>query len=49
MLRFTPDHLKTNKLCKHAVKKMPFVIRYVLHRNKIQEMIDKAVMEKVER
>ena len=29
MLRFIPDHLKTKKICKHAVKKLPFVIRYV--------------------
>ena len=29
MLRIVPDHLKTTKMCKHAVKKLPFVIRYV--------------------
>ena len=29
MLRFIPDHLKTKKMCKHAVKKLPFVTRYV--------------------
>ena len=32
MLKFTPDHLKTQKMCKHAVKKLPFVIRYVSDR-----------------
>ena len=26
MLKFIPDHLKTKKNCKHAVKKLPFVI-----------------------
>ena len=26
MLKFLPDHLKTEKLCKNAVKKLPFVI-----------------------
>ena len=29
MLKFVPDHLKTKKYCKNAVKKLPFVIRYV--------------------
>ena len=29
MLRFVPDHLKTKKMCKHVVKKLPFVIEYV--------------------
>ena len=24
MLKFVPDHLKTKKLCKHAVKKLLF-------------------------
>ena len=34
MLRFVPDHLKTKKMCKHAVKKLPFIIRYVAGRYK---------------
>ena len=29
MLKFVPDHLKTKKICKYAVKKFPFVLRYV--------------------
>ena len=29
MVKFVPDHLKTKKICKHAVKKLPFVIKYV--------------------
>ena len=29
MLKFIPDHLKSKKMCKHAVKKLPSVIRYV--------------------
>ena len=29
MLKFFRDHLKTKKICKHAVKKLPFVKRYV--------------------
>ena len=29
MLKFIPDHLKTKKMCKHSVKKLPFGIQYV--------------------
>ena len=27
MLEFIPDYLKTKKMCKHAVEKLPFVIK----------------------
>ena len=30
MLKLVPDHLKTKKMCKHAVKKLCFIIKYVL-------------------
>ena len=29
MIKFVPDHLKTKKMGKHAVKKLPFRLRYV--------------------
>ena len=29
MLKFIPAILKLKKMCKHAVKRLPFVIRYV--------------------
>ena len=29
MLKFVPDHLKTKKMCKHVVKKIPYLLRYV--------------------
>ena len=29
MLKFVPDHLKTKKMCKHAVKILPYLLRYV--------------------
>ena len=29
MLKFVPDHLKIKKTCKHAVKKLPYLLRYV--------------------
>ena len=25
MLKFVPDHLKTEKICKYAVKKLPYL------------------------
>ena len=28
-LKSVPDHLKTKKVCKHVVKKLPFLLRYV--------------------
>ena len=34
ILKFVSDHLKTKKMCKHAVKKLLFVIRYVSDRYK---------------
>ena len=27
MLEFVPDHLQTKKMCKHAVKKLPYQLR----------------------
>ena len=36
MLKFVSDHLKTKKDVKHALKKLPFVIRYVPDRYKTQ-------------
>ena len=29
MVKFVSDHLKTKKLCKHVVKKLPYLLRYV--------------------
>ena len=44
MLSMIPDNLKTKK-CKHAITKLPFVIRYVPDQCKAQEMCDKAILE----
>ena len=41
MLKFVPDHVKTKKLCKYVVKKLPYLLRYVPD----QEMCDKAGLE----
>ena len=52
MLKFVPDHLKTKRMCKHAVKKLPYLIRCVMFLIDIrltkcviknQEMCNKAV------
>ena len=45
ILRFTPYHIKLKKMCKHAAKKMRFVIRYVPDQYKTQEMCDKPILE----
>ena len=29
ILKFVPDHFKTKKMCKHAVKKLRYLLRYV--------------------
>ena len=46
MLKFFPDHLKTKRMCQHAVKKLLFLLRYVLDQYKTQQMCDKAVLER---
>ena len=43
MLGFVPGHLKTKTMCRHAVKKLLFVIRYVL--NQCYKMRDKVILE----
>ena len=37
--------LKLKKMCKYAVKKLPFLIRYVPDRCKTRQMCDKAILE----
>ena len=44
-LKFVPDHLKTKKMCKYTVKKLPFVIIYLLDQYETQQMCDKAAPE----
>ena len=39
MLKFVPDYLKTKKMCKHAVKKLPYLLRYVSYQCKTQQML----------
>ena len=42
MLKFVPDYLKTKTICKHAVKKLSFVLRYVFL---IDIRLNKCVIE----
>ena len=45
MLKFVPDHLTTKKMCKHAVKKIRFLLTYASDQYKTQQMFDKVILE----
>ena len=46
MLRLVLDHLKTEKMCKNAVKKFPFVIKYVPEdRYKTKQVCEKVIIK----
>ena len=45
MFKFIPGHLKAKEMCKHAVKKLPFPIRYVPDGYKTQQMSDKVIVQ----
>ena len=32
-------------MCKHAVKKLPYLLRYISHQYKTWDMCDKAILE----
>ena len=36
MLKLVPDDIKTKEMCKHAVRKLPYLLRYVPERYKTQ-------------
>ena len=36
---------KTKKICKHSVKKSPFLLRYVIDQYNTQQMSGKAILE----
>ena len=44
MLEFATEHLKTKKMCKHAVKEIPYLLRYVPNQDNTQQMCDKAIL-----
>ena len=39
-LKFVPDHLKAKRMCKHAVKKLSFLIRYAPDQYRTQQICD---------
>ena len=43
MLKFISGHLKVKSLCKHAVIKLPYLLRYVPDQNKSQQMCDNSI------
>ena len=44
MLKFIPDHLKTEQISNYAVKKLPFTIRYVPETT-TKRLCDRAILE----
>ena len=44
MSKFVPDRLKIRKMCKHAVKMLPFQISYISDQYKTQQMCDKVIL-----
>ena len=48
MLKFGPDHLKTINMCKHAVKILPYLQRYIPDQHKTQQICDKLFYKMVE-
>ena len=45
MLMFVLDHLQTKKMWMHAVKKLPFYLRYVTDQCETEQTCDKAILE----
>ena len=45
ILKLVPDYLKTKKMCKHAVKKLLYLSRYVPDQYNTQQMYDKAILD----
>ena len=45
LLKFFAYYLKTKKMCKHAVNKLPYLLRYVPDQYKGQQMCDEAISE----
>ena len=43
MSKSVPDYLKTKKMCKHELKKLHFLIRYVFDQYKTQQTFDKVL------
>ena len=45
MLKIVPDNLKTETICKHAFKKLTYLLKYVPDQDKTPQICDKAIMQ----
>ena len=45
MLKIVDDNLKTKKISKHVIRKLPYLYWYVPDQYKPQQMCDKAILE----
>ena len=43
MLKFASYYLKTKKMCKHTVKKLPYLLRYVPDQYKTRQWVIKLL------
>ena len=43
MLKFVLDHPKTKKMCRHAVKKLPYLLRYVPDQYNLNKFVIKLI------
>ena len=48
MLKFFLDHLKTKKMRKHAVKKLPYLLRYVRDQKRLNKCMIKLSSKMLE-
>ena len=48
MLKFFLDHLKTKKMRKHAVKKLPYLLRYVRDQKRLNKCMIKLFSKMLE-
>ena len=48
MLKFAPDHLNTKNMCKHAVKKKPYLLRNVPDDIKLNKCVKKLFYKNLE-
>ena len=42
MLKLVPNNFKTKKMCNHAVKKLPYLLRYVVDQYKTQKLYEEG-------
>ena len=43
MLKFVLDHLKTKRMCSHAIKKLPYLLRYVPDQYNLNKCVKKLI------